>query len=449
MFDRILIANRNEIARRIARSAKKLGLSVVAVCSEADKDAPFAREADESVVVGPPPPKESYLNIEAILAAAKKTGAKAIHPGYGFLSENAAFAEACADAGIVFIGPTPLAMRRMGSKIEAKETMKKAGVPVVPGSEGAVPTVEDAVRVADHIGYPVMLKASAGGGGIGMSLCKNEKKLREAFDDAQKKGAQFFGSSELLLEKFIESPHHVEVQVLGDTHGNLVHLFDRECSVQRRNQKVVEEARSPFLKEAARAALLEAGVKAARAVDYVSAGTIEFVADAHENVFFLEMNTRLQVEHPVTECITGVDIVEQQLRIAAGEKLPFTQADVKARGHAIEVRLCAEDPDKRFFPSPGTIESIRFGEAEGVRTDSGVVSGSVISPFYDSLFAKVIAHGDTREQAIDRLDAALAATEVTGIRSNLALHRRVLNDAVFRSGTYNTGFLADVLGVKS
>jgi len=449
VFDRILIANRNEIARRIARSAKKLGLSVVAVCSEADKDAPFAREADESVVVGPPPPKESYLNIEAILAAAKKTGAKAIHPGYGFLSENAAFAEACADAGIVFIGPTPLAMRRMGSKIEAKETMKKAGVPVVPGSEGAVPTVEDAVRVADHIGYPVMLKASAGGGGIGMSLCKNEKKLREAFDDAQKKGAQFFGSSELLLEKFIESPHHVEVQVLGDTHGNLVHLFDRECSVQRRNQKVVEEARSPFLKEAARAALLEAGVKAARAVDYVSAGTIEFVADAHENVFFLEMNTRLQVEHPVTECITGVDIVEQQLRIAAGEKLPFTQADVKARGHAIEVRLCAEDPDKRFFPSPGTIESIRFGEAEGVRTDSGVVSGSVISPFYDSLFAKVIAHGDTREQAIDRLDAALAATEVTGIRSNLALHRRVLNDAVFRSGTYNTGFLADVLGVKS
>jgi acetyl-CoA carboxylase biotin carboxylase subunit len=294
-----------------------------------------------------------------------------------------------------------------------------------------------------------MLKASAGGGGIGMALCKNDKKLREAFDDGQKKGAQFFGSSELLLEKYIESPHHVEVQVLGDTHGNIVHLFDRECSVQRRHQKVVEEAKSPFLHDAARRALLDAGVKAARTVGYVSAGTIEFVADAHENVFFLEMNTRLQVEHPVTEMITGIDIVEQQLRIATGERLPFTQDDIRATGHAIEVRLCAEDPEKRFFPSPGRLETVRFGEGEGIRVDSGVESGSEITPYYDSLFAKVISHGETRDQAIERLADALSRTEITGTKHNLALHQRILADETFRGGTYTTNYLADVLGVKS
>ncbi len=448
MFKKVLVANRGEIARRIGRTAKKMGLGVVAVHSEADVNMPFVTEADEAVLLGPPPPKQSYLNLAAVIAAAEKTGADALHPGYGFLSESEELVSACERAGITFIGPPPAAMKVMGTKVEAKQAVKAAGVPVVPGSEGAVGDVEEAVKLAEEIGYPVMLKASAGGGGIGMTLCKKEKKLRSSFEDNQKKGEMFFGSNELLLEKAIVAPHHVEVQVLGDTHGHVMHLFERECSVQRRNQKVLEETPSPFISADTRAAMCAAAVKVAEAVGYVGAGTVEFIVDADQNFYFLEMNTRLQVEHPVTEMTLGIDLVEWQFKVAAGESIAAL-AGKKPQGHAIEARVCAEDPEKRFFPSPGELSRIVWPTGEGVRVDAAVDGSATITPFYDSLIAKVIAHGKDRDEAIARLRAALAATTLEGTATNLALFDEILGDETFGSGTYTTAYLAEVLGKKS
>jgi acetyl-CoA carboxylase, biotin carboxylase subunit len=449
MFSKVLIANRGEIARRIARTAKSMGIKVVAVYSEADAEAPFVKEADEAICIGPPAPKESYLNIGAIMKAAADTKAEAIHPGYGFLSESSELVKACDEAGLAFVGPGLTAIEAMGSKVRAKQAMRAADVPVVPGSEGAVPDVDTAVAMAEEIGFPVMLKASAGGGGIGMVKCKSEKKLRKSFEDAQKKGEMFFGSSELLLEKCIENPHHVEVQVFGDKAGNIIHLFDRECSVQRRNQKILEEAPSPFVKDDVRQKICAAAVRAAETVGYENAGTVEFVMDGEGQFYFLEMNTRLQVEHPVTESILGLDLVEWQFRIAAGEDLPKTQDEIQTCGHAIELRLCAEDPARRFFPSPGTISKAKWPSGPGIRVDSAVESGSEITPYYDSMFAKLVGFGETREQAISILESALDNLQIEGITHNGDLHRTILGDSVFRGGNYNTGYLEEVHGLKS
>ena len=447
MFQKLLIANRGEIARRIARTARRLGIAVVAVHSDADADAPFVKEADERVRIGPPPPKDSYGNVDAILAAVRQTGADALHPGYGFLSENERLVQACASAGIAFVGPPLSAMKAMASKIESKLTMAAAGVPVVPGPIEALDSEDAAVGAAALIGYPVMLKASAGGGGIGMARCQSEKQLRTAFEDVRKKGEMFFGSSRVFLEKLVENPHHIEVQILADAHGEVRHLFDRECSIQRRHQKVLEETPSCLLDATTRSAMCDAAVTAARAVGYVNAGTVEFVVDDARNYFFLEMNTRLQVEHPITEETLGIDIVEHQLRIAAGERLALP-ADLSPQGHAIELRICAEDPDKRFFPQPGVLGEVVWPRGEGIRVDAGVESGSVVPPFYDSLLAKLIGHGPTRADAIQRLLAALQQTRITGIKTNLSMHQRILQDEQFAQGRTTTSFLEDRLGYK-
>jgi acetyl-CoA carboxylase biotin carboxylase subunit len=449
LFKKLLVANRGEIARRIIRTAKRLGIATVAVHSDADVDAPFVREADEAVRIGPPPPKESYANVDAIVAALQQTGADALHPGYGFLSENEALVAACERLGVTFVGPNVAAIRAMGSKIESKLAMIAAGVPVVPGPVEALESEDAAVAVAEAVGYPVMLKASAGGGGIGMSKCKNDKQLRSAFDDARKKGEMFFGSSRVFIEKCIEQPHHVEVQILADRHGHVHHLFERECSIQRRNQKVLEETPSPLVDRhpGMREALCVAAVKAAAAVGYDNAGTVEFVADDSGAFYFLEMNTRLQVEHPITEAVTGVDLVELQLRSAAGEVIDTLP--VQQTGHAIELRVCAEDPDKRFFPSPGTVTLATWPTGEGIRIDAGVETGSVVPPFYDSLLAKVIGHGATRAEAIARLQAALAVTVVEGVKTNISLHQRVLASEAFVAGDTDTSFIETHLGLKS
>jgi acetyl-CoA carboxylase biotin carboxylase subunit len=447
---KLLIANRGEIARRIQRTAHRLGIQTVAVYSDADAEAPFVKEATERVRIGPPPPKESYASVDAIVAALKSTGADAVHPGYGFLSENENLVAACRDLGVAFVGPSVHAMRAMGSKIESKITMVEAGVPVVPGPIHALEHEDDAVKAAEAVGYPVMLKASAGGGGIGMAKCRNEKQLRGAFDDARKKGEMFFGSSRVFIEKCIEKPHHVEVQIIADQHGNVHHLFERECSVQRRNQKVLEETPSPLVDRfpGMREKLCEAAVLAAKAVKYENAGTVEFVAAEDGSFYFLEMNTRLQVEHPITEATTGLDLVELQLRVASGERFDGLPAFTRT-GHAIELRVCAEDPDKRFFPSPGTVTEAVWPAGEGIRVDAGVESGSAVPPFYDSLLAKVIGFGATRTEAIARLQQALSSTTVAGVKSNLEMHKKILAHEVFARGETDTAFLETHLGLKS
>ncbi len=446
---KLLIANRGEIARRINRTAQRLGIATVAVYSDADQAAPFVKEASEALRIGPPPPRESYGNVDAIVAALRSSGADALHPGYGFLSENEALVRACEQSGVIFVGPPVEAMRAMGGKIESKLKMVEAGVPVVPGPIHALESEDDAVKAAEEAGWPVMLKASAGGGGIGMNKCRNEKQLRAAFDDARKKGEMFFGSSRVFVEKCIESPHHIEVQILADKHGNVHHLFERECSIQRRNQKVLEETPSPLVDRfpGMREKLCKAAVDAARAVGYTNAGTVEFVAGEDGNFYFLEMNTRLQVEHPITEMTTGLDLVELQLRAAAGEVL--LTLPIHKHGHAIELRVCAEDPDKRFFPSPGTISEAVWPAGDGIRVDAGVESGSVVPPFYDSLLAKMIGHGDNRAEAIGRLLQALEQTRVVGVKTNLEMHKKVLANAAFVAGNTDTGFLETQLGLKS
>ncbi|OMP66237.1 acetyl-CoA carboxylase biotin carboxylase subunit [Domibacillus epiphyticus] len=440
-FKKVLIANRGEIARRIIRTCHELGIHTVAVYSEADAQAPFVNEATEAVCIGPAQAKKSYLNIEKIIQTAKETKAEAIHPGYGFLSENPEFVIRCQEENIVFIGPEAAKMKLMGSKLESRIQMQKAGVPVVPGSDTSLGSIEEALTVAEELGYPLMLKASAGGGGIGMKLVENREELIKAFDETIKKAVSFFNDGAVFLEKWISKPRHIEVQIAADVYGNVVHLFERECSVQRRNQKVVEESPSPFLDENLRKELLETAVRGVKEIGYTNVGTMEFIFDENQNFYFLEMNTRLQVEHPVTEEITGIDLVEWQLKIAAGEKLPASQEEIQMTGHAIECRLYAEDPNT-YFPSPGTISRLALPE-QNIRLDFAVAEGSVVSPFYDPMIGKIIVHGVNRQTAIETMERTLEHIEVEGLTTNLPLLERIMKNDLFTAGDYTTQLLAE------
>jgi 3-methylcrotonyl-CoA carboxylase alpha subunit len=447
MLEKILIANRGEIAVRIIRTARRLGVRTVAVVSEADRGAPFAGSADEVVKIGPGPASESYLRGDKIIAAAKDTGAQGIHPGYGFLAENADFADAVGRAGLVFIGPSPDAMRRMGGKAEAKAIASHAGVPVVPGYAGDSQEPKTLAREAQRTGYPVMIKAVAGGGGRGMRLVEREADFAAALESAQREAKAAFGDARVLLEKVVARPRHIEVQVFGDAHGNVVHLFERDCSLQRRNQKVIEEAPAPGMSSELRARITTAAVACARAVGYEGAGTVEFLVEGGSLSpaapwYFIEMNTRLQVEHPVTEAITGLDLVEWQLRIASGEKLPLTQGQIRMSGHAIEARLNAEDPAKGFMPSTGRILQFQTKALTGLRVDSGVHEGSVISPFYDSMLAKLIASGSDRNEAIGVLCRALTSAVIAGPKTNAAFLHALITHPVFEQAEMDTGFIA-------
>jgi propionyl-CoA carboxylase alpha chain len=446
MFEKILIANRGEIACRVIRTCRRLGIATVAVHSEADAEALHVRMADEAVAIGPAPAAESYLRIDRIVEAARRTGAEAVHPGYGFLAENAAFAEALAAEGIAFVGPPAPAIRVMGDKLAAKRLAAEAGVNVIPGHGEAIGDLKLAARIAAEIGYPVMVKAAAGGGGKGMRIALDERDLRTGIERARSEARSSFGDDRVFLEKFVREPRHIEIQVLADGQGNAVHLGERECSIQRRHQKVIEEAPSPFLDEATRRAMGEQAVALARAVDYRSAGTVEFIVDAGRNFYFLEMNTRLQVEHPVTELTTGLDLVEQMLRIAAGEPLGLTQDDVRLAGWAIEARVYAEDPARGFLPSTGRLKRYLEPEGEGIRVDSGVVEGSEVALFYDPMIAKVCAHGTDRAQAIERLSAALDGFYIRGLSHNVAFLTALLNHRRFRKGLLSTDFIAAEFG---
>ena len=440
-FSKILIANRGEIACRVMRTARDMGYRTVAVYSDADADALHVREADEAVWIGPPPVSESYLNVPAIIDAAKRVGADAVHPGYGFLSENDGFAAACQDAGLVFIGPTPDAIRAMGNKAAAKRLMIEAGVPCVPGYQGADQSDATLATEAQRIGCPIMVKAAAGGGGRGMRLVTRLEDFADAVSTARSEAQNAFGSGELILEKAVVDARHVEVQVFGDSHGHVIHLGERDCSAQRRHQKVIEEAPSPAVSPALREKMGAAAVAAAKAISYRGAGTVEFLLGADGEFYFLEMNTRLQVEHPVTEEITGLDLVEWQLRVAAGEPLPLKQDDVRLDGHAIEVRLYAESPEKNFLPQSGTVFEWRPAEGKGVRVDHGIRSGQEISPFYDPMIAKVIARGRTRDEARRRLVRALQESVLFGLPNNKAFLVALLNHPVFAKGETTTGFI--------
>jgi acetyl-CoA carboxylase biotin carboxylase subunit len=443
MFRKVLIANRGEIAIRIIRSCRELGIRTVAIYSEADVESLHVRMADEAVLVGPAASAQSYLKIDAIVAAARETNAEAVHPGYGFLAESAEFARAVTTAGLTFIGPTPDAMEIMGSKTSARRAAVKAGVPIVPGTVEPLQSFEDASATAEKFGYPVMLKAAAGGGGKGMRLVNDNNDLRSAFETAQTEAAAAFGDSSLYLEKAIERPRHIEIQIFGDTHGNVVHLGERECSIQRRHQKVIEECPSPINDPDLRRRMGEAAVKIGRAVDYTGAGTVEFLlADATHDFYFLEMNTRLQVEHPVTELVTRHDLVREQFRVATGEPLSFTQETIDWQGHAIECRIYAEDPANNFFPSPGTIEHLQEPAGPGIRIDSGVTRLSEVSIHYDPMVAKLAVWGRTREEAIERLRRALDEYEVVGITTTLPFFREVVRDEEFVSGHLDTGFIS-------
>jgi acetyl-CoA carboxylase biotin carboxylase subunit len=439
---KILVANRGEIAVRVIRAARELGLETVAVFSEADRDALFVRLADQALCIGPAPLAESYLFYQNILAAAKSTGADAIHPGYGFLSENASFAEACRVLNITFIGPQPLAIRKMGDKATAKKIMRAAGVPVVPGSEGVLPSVAEAKSLADEIGYPVIVKASAGGGGRGMRIVNEKKELESAFNAAAGEAQKAFGDASVYLEKFIQDPKHIEVQVLGDKHGRAVHFFERDCSLQRRHQKLLEEAPSPVLDEATRSAMSAIAVRAAESVHYDSVGTIEFIYDMRAKAFyFIEMNTRIQVEHPVTEMITQTDLIKHQILVASGEPLSLTQEQIGKNGHAIECRINAEDPENNFLPQSGTLSQYIVPGGPGVRVDSGVYPGYAIPPYYDSMIAKLIVWGDTRKDAVARMKRALREFVIEGVKTTIPYHLQILQNGDFLSGAYTTGFI--------
>ncbi|SFF60466.1 acetyl-CoA carboxylase, biotin carboxylase subunit [Halobacillus alkaliphilus] len=442
VFTKILIANRGEIAARVIRTCKQMNISTVAVYSEADQEAPYVKEADESYLIGKPRVNESYLNIDKILKVAKESGAQAIHPGYGLLSESAEFAEKVTRAGLVFIGPRPEVIAKMGDKIAARHEMSQAGVPIVPGTDEAVASAEAALSIAQSFGYPVMLKAAAGGGGIGMQAVYSDEELEKAFEGNSKRAQTFFGDGKMFMEKLIENPRHIEMQVLADHHGHAVHLFERECSIQRRHQKVVEEAPSPVLSEETRRQMGESALKAVERLGYSNAGTIEFLVDEQENYYFLEMNTRLQVEHPVTEEITGVDLVEQQLRVASNEVLSLKQEDLSIQGHAIEVRIYAEDPNT-FYPSPGQLTKLELPEGENIRHELAVNGSSKVTPFYDPMIAKLVVHGETREQAIDLMAKALHKYEIEGIKSNLTMLKRIITHDQFKKGNTKTTFIRD------
>lgn len=435
---KILIANRGEIARRVIRTCKSLGIESVVVYSEADANMPFVKEADEAFLIGPAPVQQSYLQADAIIDLAVREGVDAIHPGYGLLSENHHFVRAIEKAGLTFIGPDAETIQKMGDKILSRTTMQGAGVPVIPGTDDGVTTLEEATAIATNIGYPVMLKASAGGGGVGMVRCENEQALSQHFESIKKRAQMYFGNDAVFLEKFITNARHIEVQIFGDEHGNIVHLFERNCSVQRRNQKVIEEAPSPSLSSQTREALYAAAIKAAKAVRYRNAGTVEFIVDEEERVYFLEMNTRLQVEHPITEEITGLDLVEWQIEVAKGNPLPITdQTAIQQHGHAIEFRLYAEDP-VTFMPSPGTLSIFRLTAQDGVRVDNGYTEGGQVTPFYDPLIAKIIVHAETRADAIERARAYLQTVQVGGLKANHPLFSSILAEASFLKGNYTT-----------
>ena len=445
MWKKVLIANRGEIAVRIIRACREAGLQCVTVYSTADRNALHAEIADESVCIGPPSVQECYLNRNALIAACQNIGASALHPGFGFLSESAEFAQLCIDNGITFIGPSPESIAMLGDKARAKETMKAAGVPVIPGSDGAVSSVEEAKRIAAEIGYPVLVKASAGGGGRGIRRVNSPEELEEQMSVAKEEAMMFFGNDEVYLEKLILGPHHVEIQIIADQMGNTVALGERDCSMQRRNQKVLEESPSPLMTPELRSAMQEAAVRAAKACGYYNAGTIEFLVDSDRNFYFMEMNTRIQVEHPVTEWVTGVDLVQTQLLVAQGKPLPFTQKDIEVRGHAIECRINAENPDQDFRPSPGTIRSLHIPGGPGVRVDSAVYQGYTIPPYYDSMIAKLIVHAPTRHEAIMKMRWALAEFIVDGIDSNIDFQLRLIKNKDFEAGTYDNTFLEKFL----
>jgi 3-methylcrotonyl-CoA carboxylase alpha subunit len=443
MFDKILIANRGEIACRIARTARRLGVRTVAIYSDADASALHVQACDEAFRVGPPAPRESYLNADAIIGIAKRSGAHAVHPGYGFLSENEAFAAACANAGVVFVGPPPPAIAAMGSKSAAKRIMAAAKVPLVPGYHGDDQQAEVLAREAKRIGFPVLIKATAGGGGKGMKIVERAGEFSDALASARREAASAFGDDRVLLEKYLTAPRHIEIQVFADSHGNAVHLFERDCSVQRRHQKILEEAPAPGMTADRRARMGDAAIAAAKAIGYVGAGTVEFIAEQDGTFYFMEMNTRLQVEHPVTEMITGLDLVEWQLRVAAGEKLPLAQGDIAIRGHAIEARIYAEDPERGFLPSIGTLVHLSPPRTGGeTRLDTGVREGDAITPYYDPMIAKLVAHGEDRAAALRRLAEALAEYEIAGVATNVSFLSRVIAHESFASGRIDTGLIA-------
>jgi acetyl-CoA carboxylase, biotin carboxylase subunit len=438
---KILIANRGEIALRIIQTCKEMNIETVAVYSDADKDLPFVKAADEAIHIGESPVAKSYLQSEAILKAAIEQKVDAVHPGYGLLSENDEFAKKIEEAGIKFIGPSPQTIEWMGDKIMARKTMQQAGVPIVPGTIEPIEDVEEGVKLAEQIGYPVMLKASSGGGGIGMVKCENKEDLHKHFVSSQQRAKNYFGSGRMFIEKCIENARHIEVQVMGDTHGNIVHLYERDCSIQRRNQKVVEESPSPFLTESLRSKITEAAVEAAKAVDYVNAGTVEFVVSENGDFYFLEMNTRLQVEHPVTESITGLDLVRWQIQIAQGEALPLAQNEIMSNGHAMEFRLYAEDP-VTFFPAPGKIEELVWPEMDNVRIDTGYESGNQVTPFYDPMIAKIIVSDSNRAECLNSAKHFFDSIQIKGLKTNASLFQQLLEEEGFRKGNYTTDFLS-------
>ncbi|MFD1171800.1 acetyl-CoA carboxylase biotin carboxylase subunit [Oceanobacillus picturae] len=442
MIKKILIANRGEIAARIIRTCNKMNIMTVAIYSEADQKADFVDMADESYLIGPPRVNESYLNADKIISVAKQANVDAIHPGYGFLSESDVFAEQCEEQGIIFIGPRASVIREMGSKILARQLMEKAGVPTIPGTKNALATTEEALIAAHNIGYPVMLKASAGGGGIGMQVVNSDEELILAFESNTKRAKTFFGNGDMFMEKKVEDARHIEVQLLADNTGNVLHLFERDCSIQRRNQKVVEEAPSTFITEKTRNQMTKAAINAARALGYTNAGTIEFLVDSKENFYFLEMNTRVQVEHPVSEEITGIDIVEKQILIAAGEPLGLSQEDIVINGHAIEVRIYAEDPET-FLPSPGHVSQVIFPQGEYIRNEPAITGTCDVTPFYDPMIAKLVVHGTDRQDAISLLSEALQAYKVEGIKTNLPMLKRIAEDEIFRKGNVTTAYIQD------
>ncbi len=448
MFNKILIANRGEIAVRIIRACREMGIKTVAVYSEVDKEALHVKLADEAVCIGPANPKDSYLNMKNILEATCLTNAQAIHPGFGFLSENSMFARVCEESNIKFIGPSADVIDLLGNKSNAKEMMRKAKVPVIPGSDGNVETLEQAIKVANKIKYPIMLKATSGGGGKGIRLVKNEDELKRNFELVKQEAKVSFNDENVYIEKFIENPRHIEVQILADEHGNVVQLGERDCSVQRRNQKMLEESPCIALSEEKRKKLLEAAVNAARAAGYSSAGTIEFLMDKNGDFYFMEMNTRIQVEHPVTEWVTGIDIVKEQIRIAYGEKLSYKQKEIENRGHAIECRINAEDPMNHFLPCPGTISKLNFPGGMGVRVDSAMYTGYCIPPVYDSMVAKVIVHAPTRKEAISKMQTALKELEIEGIHTNQSFLQKILANKLFKSGQFDTSFVEKLVSEK-
>ncbi|GAA0364508.1 acetyl-CoA carboxylase biotin carboxylase subunit [Bacillus horti] len=440
---KVLIANRGEIARRVNKTCQRLGYQTIAVYSEADQQLPYIQEANEAVLIGPAPVNQSYLQMDRIIESALEKGATMIHPGYGLLSENAQFAQKCTEAGLIFVGPEPKVIRQMGDKLTAREWMSEAGVPIVPGLQEEARTLEEALAQAEQMGYPVMLKASAGGGGIGMHMCYSEEDIRKSFPSAKNRAKAYFGNDAMYVERYIQNPRHIEVQIAGDSFGSFVHLYERNCSIQRRHQKVLEEAPSPELSDQTRLAICEAAVTAAKAVQYTGLGTVEFIMDEQENFYFLEMNTRIQVEHPVTEMLIGVDLVEWQLLIAEGLPLPLNQEEIKPKGHVLELRVYAEDPVS-FLPAPGTITRYERVAGDGIRFDDGIEQGSIITPFYDPMIAKIIVSGYNRSEAIAKAQHTLSELKLEGIKHNVPFLSKVLQNEIFKQGGYSTNFVSEL-----